>query len=609
MTMIGSGDSAVAVRSIGYAAGVRKTGDAAAVRSIGDGAARRISAILLALALGLLSALQPALARELPGARPPGAAIASAHRLATAAGHEILGKGGNAFDAAVAVSSVLSVVEPVSSGLGGGGFFLLHEAKTGREVMIDARETAAASATADKYLDAKGGLDRDKAENGPLSAGIPGLPAGLVHLSKKYGRLPLSVTLAPAIRIARDGFEVFPRLEASYTERHEVMERYDGTRKVFLASGHPIKAGEIFRQPDLAKTLERIAEHGFDGFYRGPTAQMILADVKKYGSTWTPDELSNYRVKERAPIRFKYRDWDIVTVPPPSSGGVALAEILQILEGWDLAKLDEVHRIHVIVEAERRAFRDRTLYLGDPDFISMPIARLTSDDYAAGLRAGILPEQATPSAMLPGGKTPLESVNTTSFSIIDSEGNYFAATQTVNLVFGSGMVADGTGVLLNDEMDDFALKAGTPNAFGVMGYDANAIAPGKRMLSSMTPSFMIGKDAVAVLGTKGGSRIITGVLLGMLGIERGLNSEQIVALPRYHHQYLPDTIFQEPNTFSEATMQGLQAMGYDIKTSTSPLVLTHSVDWNRRTGAMHAGSDPRNPVGFGQVVMKAAKKQ
>lgn len=562
----------------------------------------RLRPALSALLLGLLL-LQPAVAKETPvRARPQGAVIASAHHLATDAGHEILAKGGNAFDAAVAVSAALSVVEPYSSGLGGGGFYLLHNGKTGAEVMLDARETAPASATPARYLDAQGELDRDKAQNGPMSAGIPGLPAGLVQLAKKYGRLPLAASLAPAIRLAEQGFDVHEHMVSAYAERKDVMERFAGTRKVYLADGDAPEMGEMFVQPELAHTLRLLASQGFDGFYRGETARKIVADVNKHGGAWTAQDLSGYMVKERAPVRFKYRDWNIVTAPPPSSGGVALAEILQMLEGWDLVKLDPAHRVHILAEAMRRAYRDRTLYLGDPDFVQMPIARLVSDDYAAGLRASILPEQATPSAMLPGGKPPLEGEHTTHFSIIDADGNLVAATQTVNLSYGSGMVAEGTGVLLNDEMDDFALKPGTPNAFGVMGYDANAVKAGKRMLSSMTPSFMIGKNQVAVLGTPGGSRIITMVLLGMLAVEDGMDPQQMTALPRFHHQYLPDTIYLEPNALPLETIQALNAMGHATEQGSRTWGNMQAVDWNLRTGALRGGSDPRNPVGSARVV-------
>ena len=564
---------------------------------------RRVTTQVLFLALGLFLSVPLALAKQAPAApRPNGAVIASAHHLATDAGHEILARGGNAFDAAVAVSSVLSVVEPYSSGLGGGGFYLLHDGKSGAEVMVDARETAPASATPARYLDGKGELDRDKAENGPMSAGVPGLPAGLVHLAKKYGRLPLSVSLAPAIRLASEGFDVHAHMVSSYAERKDVMERYAGTRKVYLADGDPPELGERLLQPELAGTLRLLAKRGFDGFYRGEVARTIVADVNKYGGDWNGADLAGYTVKERAPIRFDYRDWSIVTAPPPSSGGVALAEILQMLEGWELARLDEPHRLHILTEAMRRAYRDRTLYLGDPDFVQIPVARLTSDDYAAGLRASIHPDKATPSAMLPGGKPPLEGDHTTHFSIIDAEGNLVAATQTINLSYGSGMIAEGTGVLLNNEMDDFALKPGTPNAFGVMGYDANAVKAGKRMLSSMAPTFMIGKDQVAVLGMPGGSRIITMVLLGMLGIEQGLDPQQITALPRFHHQYLPDTIFMEPNALAPETIQMLNSMGHVVSPGQDTWGNMQAVDWSLRTGTVRGGSDPRNPVGSSRVV-------
>jgi gamma-glutamyltranspeptidase/glutathione hydrolase len=543
------------------------------------------------------------------GHRPNGVVIASAHRLATEAGQEVIAKGGNAFDAAVAVSAVLSVVEPYSSGLGGGAFFLLHDAKSGRDVMVDARETAPASAVPAKYLDAKGDLDRDRAENGPWSSGVPGLPAALAHVASTYGRVPLTVSLAPAIRIAEQGFPVNSHVANNYADRREVMERYAGTRKVYLADGDAPKVGETLRQPDLADTLRRIATQGRDGFYRGQVAKRIVADINKYGGEWTLADMEGYAVRERTPIRFRYRDWDIVTAPPPSSGGVALAEMLQVIEGWDLKALDEPHRVHVLTEAMRRAYRDRTLWLGDPDFVQVPVSRLTSDDYAAGLRAGIMADKATPSAMLPGGKSPRESDHTTHFSIIDAEGNLVAVTQTVNLTYGSGLVAEGTGVLMNDEMDDFALKPGTPNAFGVMGYDANAVAPGRRMLSSMTPSFMLGADRVAVLGTPGGSKIITMVLLGMLGVEQGLSPAEVVALPRFHHQYLPDTIYLEPGALSPATVSLLEGMGHAFTQNKGTWGNMNAADWNLVDGSVRGGSDPRSDVGAAIVVPSASQPE
>lgn len=563
--------------------------------------------LLPAWATGTTTRVQPAD----PGqpTHPPGAVIASGHALATEAGLQILREGGNAFDAAVAVSSTLSVVEPISSGLGGGGFFLLHDAKSGKDIFVDARETAPAAATPAQYLKPNGDFDRDRATSGPWSAGIPGLPAAFVHLAEKYGKLPLKTTLAPAIRIARDGFPVYARMASGYARRSKVMERYPGTRAVYLAGGRPIAEGDIFKQPDLARTLELLAEKGFDGFYRGEIARKLVAGVNAEGGQWNAAELAGYKVRERAPVVFDYRGWKIVTAPPPSSGGIALAEMLQILAPYDLRKLDQVHRVHLVVEAMRRAYRDRTFYLGDPDFVKVPQRTLTSPDYAAGLRATINPDKATPSDLLSGSETPLEDDETTHFSIIDAEGNRVAATQTVNLLYGSGLIPSGTGVLLNDEMDDFALKPGTPNAFGVMGYDANAVKPGKRMLSSMTPTFMESKDKVAVLGTPGGSRIITMVLLGILGFDDGLSAQQVAALPRYHHQWLPDVIEAEPGAFPPDVVAGLRAMGHEVdvpdeqagessgRRSSHVWGNLQTVEWDKATNTMQGGTDPRNPVG------------
>ena len=554
-----------------------------------------------ALLLGLLLSFAVP-ARTPAPARPPGAVIASGHTLATEAGMQVLREGGNAFDAAVAVSSTLAVVEPISSGLGGGGFFLLHDAKSGKDVFLDARETSPQSATAAEYLDANGDLDPDKSQNGPWSAGIPGLPAALVALAGKYGKLPLKTTLAPAIRIAREGFPIYARLQKGYGSRRAVMERYPGTRAVFLADGDPPQVGETLQQPDLARTLQLLADKGFDGFYRGEIARKLLASVAAEGGRWTAAELAGYRIREREPLKFKYRDWDITTAPPPSSGGVALAEILQIAAGWDLRKLDPAHRVHVLAEAMRRAYRDRTIYLGDPDFVRMPLARLTSPDYAAGLRATIHPDKATPSALLSGQPAPLEDDETTHFSIIDADGNRVSATQTVNLLYGSGMVAEGTGVLLNDEMDDFALKPGTPNAFGVMGFDANAPRPGKRMLSSMSPSFMESPDQVVALGAPGGSRIITEVLLGILGYDDGLTAQQVAALPRFHHQWLPDVISAEAGALDADTVKALRAMGHTVNAAEPTWGNLQTVEWNKRSNTLSGGSDPRNPVGKAEVL-------
>ena len=545
-------------------------------------------------------------------AHPPGAAIASAHALATEAGIEVIRQGGNAFDAAVAVSSVLSVVEPISSGLGGGGLWLLHDAKSGKDVFVDARETAPAAATEAMYLNADGSFNSDRAQNGPWSAGIPGLPAMLVHVAEKYGRLPLKQSLQPAIRIARDGFPVYARMERGYAAKRAVMDRYPGTRALFSPGGKPIREGDLFRQRDLANTLQLLAEKGFDGFYRGTVANKLVAGVNAQGGKWKASELAGYAVKEREPIRFKYNAWDITTAPPVSSGGIALAQMLQILEPYDLARMSQAEQVHLVVESMRRAFRDRTFYLGDPDFVQVPQKLLTSPDYAAGLRATINPARATPSDLLSGQPTPLEDEETTHFSIIDAEGNRVGGTQTVNLLYGSGLVAPGTGVLLNDEMDDFALKPGTPNAFGVMGYEANAPKPGKRMLSSMTPTFMESKDKVVVIGTPGGSRIITMVLLGILGYDAGLDAQQVAALPRYHHQWWPDSIDAEPKAFTAETAKALQALGHKVELppdeaeggrgSSHVWGNLQTVEWDRRGNALSGGSDPRNPVGKAEVL-------
>ena len=569
---------------------------------------KRFASLLFVLLLPLAATAAPAD----PATHPPGAVIASAHTLATDAGIEVIGKGGNAFDAAVAVSAALSVVEPISSGLGGGGLWLLHDAKSGRDIFVDARETSPAAATPERFLDKDGKLDSDRAQNGPWAAGIPGLPAMLVHVAEKYGRLPLSQSLAPAIRIARDGFPVYARMARGYAAKRKVMDRYPGTRAVFSPNGKPIAEGDLLRQPDLAATLQRLAAQGFDGFYRGTTAKKLVAGVNAQGGQWRLDELAGYRVKEREPIRFRYHDWDITTAPPVSSGGIALAQMLQILEPYDLKAMPEAERVHLVVESMRRAFRDRTFYLGDPDFVQVPQRLLTSADYAAGLRATINPSKATPSNLLSGQPTPLEDEETTHFSIIDAEGNRVAATQTVNLLFGSGLVPPGTGVLLNNEMDDFALKPGTPNAFGVMGFDANAPKPGKRMLSSMTPTFMESKDRVVVLGTPGGSRIITMVLLGILGYDAGLDAQQVAALPRYHHQWLPDVIGAEPGAISAQAADALRAMGHALdlppaeaeggRGSSHVWGNLQTVEWVRAGNLLRGGSDPRYPEGKAAVL-------
>ncbi|MGA9422615.1 MAG: gamma-glutamyltransferase, partial [Rhodanobacteraceae bacterium] len=510
-------------------------------------------------------------------------------------------KGGNAFDAAVAVASTLSVVEPQSSGLGGGGFFLLHRATGGQDVMLDARETAPAAVDAKQYLDAAGKLDRDKTLNGPLSAAIPGEPAALVWLATHYGKLPLKQSLAPAIRISRDGFRPDARFLRELGYRKEIMRRYPAAAALFLPEGNAPKAGWTFKDPDLADTLEALAGNGNDAFYRGAFAARLVDGVRAADGNWSLADLAGYSARERAPIAFDYHDWHIVTASPPSSGGIALAEMFNILSGYDLAKLDHVHRVHLMIEAMRRAYRDRAEYLGDPDYVDMPVALLTSPQYAAGLRASILPDKATPSNLLPGYLVSPDGTHTTHFSIIDADGNMVSATQTVNIPFGSCLVVAGTGFVLNDEMDDFALAAGVPNAYGLVGNDANAPRPGHRPLSSMTPAFVIGRNRVGVIGTPGGSRIITMVFEAILGFIDGELPQQIVDAKRFHHQYLPDAVSAEPGTFSPAELKSLAGMGYTINQGERRWGFMNVVSWNRKTNQLRAASDPRGTSGSGAV--------
>ncbi|MCK9489639.1 MAG: gamma-glutamyltransferase [Xanthomonadales bacterium] len=532
---------------------------------------------------------------------PGKAAIASAHHLATEAGHEILAAGGNAFDAAVAVAMALAVVEPASSGIGGGGFFLLHRASDHKDIFVDARETAPAAVNRRWFLDEDGQADRDKSVNGPLAAGIPGQPAGLAWLAEHYGQLPLSESLAPSIRLARDGFPVDDKYRTLIGSRVDVLKRWPTGARQFLVAGKIPELGHVIKQPDLAATIERLAEHGFDGFYSGQTARRLVTGVNEAGGAWTLDDLAGYQVKEREPIRIDYGGRTVVTSPPPSSGGVALAQMLNILSAWELPKLRPAQRVHLITEAMRRAYRDRGIYLGDPDFVDMPLAMLTSPDYAAGLRASIMPDKATPSAMLPGADNAQRGTDTTHFSIIDGDGNLVAATLSVNLPYGSGFVPPGTGVLLNNEMDDFALVPDEPNAYGLIGRDANAPAPGKRMLSSMTPTFLRDDQRVVVIGTPGGSRIITMILLGLFDAAEGASAETIVAAPRFHHQYLPDVISVEPDGQPADVVEALRELGHTVNFGQRQWGNMQVVLWDRATGRLEAASDPRWDSGRGSV--------
>jgi gamma-glutamyltranspeptidase/glutathione hydrolase len=529
------------------------------------------------------------------------AAIASANALATEAGFETLAQGGNAVDAAIAVATSLSVVQPEASGLGGGFLALIHDAATGKDTFIDAREMAPQAVSEADYLNADGTPNRDTSLNGPLAAGIPGMPAGLAYMAEKYGKLPLAVSLRPAIRLADEGFHPSGALVRSITRKEDVLRRYPASTSKFFPDGKAPQETGIFRDPGQGATLKAMAERGADGFYKGPVAEEMVKAVKAAGGTWTLADLASYQAKERAPIELDYAGYRIVTAPPPSSGGVAVAEMLNILAPIDLKSMDEAHRIHYLVEAMRRAFRDHNEYLGDPDFVKMPLDMLLSPYYADGLRQSILPGQATKSAWLPSVAVKDPGMHTTHFSIIDKDGNMVSMTATVNTTLGSGFVAGDSGVLLNNEMDDFALVAGQPNAFGLIGGSANAAVGGKRMLSSMTPSFVVGKDRLAVIGSPGGSTIITQVFGAILAFIDGKDAGQITAQKRIHHQFMPDRIDIEKGSDIPAdVLAKLKEMGYEIN-DTDSWGNMNVVVWDRARNLKTAASDPRNPNGLGKV--------
>jgi gamma-glutamyltranspeptidase/glutathione hydrolase len=551
---------------------------------------------LLRIILFLIATLPLAVAAaESP--HPAAAGIASAHPLATRAGQEILARGGNAFDAAVAVAAALAVVEPYYSGLGGGGFFLLHRARDNFDVMIDARERAPLAATRDMYLDSHGEPVPGASIDGPLAAGIPGIPAGLVHLAGKYGRLSLKQSLAPAIRLARDGFAVTRGFGKMTLRQHDRLERSSGMARTFYHDGFIYAPGEKLRQPELARTLERLAARGREGFYGGVTARRLVDGVRAAGGIWSLKDLAGYRVVERPPVRGLYRGVRVTSAALPSSGGVILMEMLNMLQGFDLTAMDKTHRDQTVIEAMRLAYRDRARYLGDPDFVHVDVAHLIDPAYAAQLRKEMR-RLEQPRAVPAGGETRKESDHTTHFSIIDREGNRVAATLSINTVFGCGFMPPGTGVVLNNEMDDFSIKPGAPNVYGLTGGEANAIAPGKRPLSSMTPTFLESDDAVVALGTPGGSRIISMVLLATLEFahHRGGPADW-VGLPRFHHQYLPDVVAYEPGAFGEAERRALERGGYKLEAVRGRYGNMQIVEWHKKTGRVQAASDPRGEGG------------
>ncbi len=477
--------------------------------------------------------------------------VVAQEALAARVGVDILQKGGNAVDAAVAVGFALAVSYPRAGNIGGGGFMMIHRAN-GDNTAIDYRETAPKAINARSFLDAQGNADPRKSRDSALAIGVPGTVAGLALAEEKYGsgRFTLAELIAPAIAMARDGIAFSDDRAESLPNEQARLARWPSTAKIFLRSdGSVLPLGDRLVQSDLAASLEAIARDGPRAFYEGPTAEKIATAVQAAGGVMTADDLRDYRAIERAPVRGTYRGYDIVSMPPPSSGGVELIEMLNILEGYDLAHADAAQELHLLVETMKRAYADRALFLGDPDSVSVPVARLISKNYAAGWRATIDPARATPASEIRAGGTVMpEGRNTTHFSIVDRFGNAVSNTYTLNFSYGVGLVAEGTGILLNNELDDFAAKPDAPNAYGLLGAEANEPGPGKRPLSSMTPTIVLqdGKPFL-VTGSPGGSRIITAVLQVIVDvIDRGMDIASAVSAPRVHNQWMPDQVFAEP---------------------------------------------------------------
>jgi gamma-glutamyltranspeptidase / glutathione hydrolase len=563
----------------------------------------------------LLAALAPcAWAAPMRPVRAAHAMVASVHELASRAGAEMMQAGGNAVDAAVATGFALAVVHPQAGNIGGGGFMLIRMAD-GKARFLDYREKAPAKATADMYLDAQGNVIPNASLVGYKAVGVPGSVAGMVYAEKQYGKLSLEKVIAPAIRLARDGYPL--AWEDAEDLRDEDLGKFPESRRIFQRDGKYYQAGEILRQPELARTLERI-EKNPDDFYHGEMARELAADVQKGGGLITTEDLANYEVKEREPIRGTYRGYEIVSAPPPSSGGIALMEILNTLEGYNLGKLGNrsAESIHLTAEAFRRAFFDRAEFLGDPDFSKIPVAQLIDKKYGVAWRESINPEHASVSKELkrpafaeleryaelhPVPWRGIEPENTTHYSVVDPEGNAVAVTTTLNDTLGSRVTVKGLGFLLNDEMDDFASKQGVPNVYGLIQGPANAIGPNKRPLSAMTPT-IVTKDGklFLVLGSPGGPTIITTVANVLMGvIDYGMDVQAAVNAPRFHHQWMPDTILLE-DRISPDTVRLLQSKGHktDIKHFWGD---GECIEVDPKTGERLGASDGRNngkAVGF-----------
>ena len=523
--------------------------------------------------------------------------VGSTDEYASRAGLQILQTGGNAIDASVAVGFALAVTHPAAGNLGGGGFMVIRMAD-GRETTIDYRESAPAAARRDMFLDQNGEPVPNRSQVGSLASGVPGSVAGLALAQRRYGRLPLAEVIAPAIALARDGFEVSWALADSLNGAQSLLANFPASARAFRrADGTMLEAGDRLVQADLAKTLTLIASQGPEAFYKGAIADLIAAEMTRSGGLITKADLSAYTPRERPPIVGMYRGHRVISMPPPSSGGIALVQLLNILEGFPLADYghNSSRSIHLVAEAARRVYADRSEWLGDPDFFNVPVSGLLSRRYADTLRAGISETRATSSRdVKPGQPRNFEPSDTTHYSVVDAEGNAVATTTTLNGSYGSGQVVTGAGFLLNNEMDDFSAKPGTPNMFGLIGGEANAVGPGKRMLSSMTPTILVkdGKTRL-VVGTPGGSRIITTVLQVVLNVvDFKMNVQEAVDAPRFHHQWLPDVIRLERLGFPADVVTSLEAMGHSTEVG-SDMGDVHAIMIDEASGLRLGASDPR----------------
>jgi gamma-glutamyltranspeptidase/glutathione hydrolase len=514
------------------------------------------------LLLSLLLAYNNACAETLRGS---GGMVASRSDLASEAGSQILADGGNAIDAAVATAFALAVTYPSAGNLGGGGFLVLATAD-GKVLTQDHREVAPGAAHRDMFLDAEGNVDRNLAVNSLQASGVPGSVAGLLDALQRHGTMNREQVLAPAIRLAEEGFELNEDLVGQFAENMAAFRQYPASLAAFSKDGVPYSVGEVWRQPDLASTLKRIASDGRDGFYKGETAALVVAEMQRNGGLISADDLASYVPVWREPLHGQYLGHDIWSMPPPSSGGVLLLQMLNMLESHDLKALGwgTAATVHLMIEAQRRAYADRAEFLGDPDFVEIPVAMLTSEAYAQQRFADFDPERATDSAAIGAGSWPEESPQTTHLSVVDKHGNAVSLTTTLNRSYGNRIVVPGTGFLLNNEMDDFSSKPNTPNSYGLIGRDANDIQPGKRMLSSMTPT-SVTKDGKVVLvtGSPGGATIINTVLQVLLNVlAHGMDAESAVNSPRIHHQWQPDMVRFETGAIDEAGLEALRAMGH-----------------------------------------------